>query len=118
MADLDSNMDTFYQSLPDRECLYSGMRDAFSQLDFSNMDAYSRSLVAEYCDETRAGLCHCLHFIGDSLVTFADNGVKEFTPESLCQLGHGLNAISLLIPALAGMAKRASSLPDNTLSHA
>lgn len=118
MANVDSNMDTFYQSLPDRECLYSGMHDALSQLDFSNMEAYSRSLITEYCDETRAGLCHCLHFIGDSLVTFADNNVKEFTPESLCQLGHGLNAISLLIPALADMAKQATNQPNNALSQA
>lgn len=50
--------------------------------------------------------------MGDSLITFADNNVNEFTPESLCQLGHGLTAISLLIPALADMQKRAQALSD------
>ncbi len=112
MANADSNTDTFSHSLPDRDGLYSAMSNALAHLDFSRMDADELSFATEYCAETCAGLCHCLHFMGDSLVTFADNNVNEFTPESLCQLGHGLTAISLLIPALADMQKRAQVLSD------
>lgn len=111
MADTDSNTSSSYQSLPDRECLYSAMSAALAPLDFSMMSDDERSMVEYYCAETRAGLCHCLHFIGDSLITFADNDVYESTPESLCQLGHGLTAISLLIPALTDMQIRAQAFP-------
>ncbi|ATZ93410.1 hypothetical protein [Dickeya fangzhongdai] len=107
MADTNSNTGPSYQSLPDCESLYSAMNAALARLDFSNMDDDELSQVAEYCAETSAGLCHCLNFIGDALITFADNDVCESTPESLCQLGHGLNAISLLIPALNDMHRRA-----------
>lgn len=110
MADTDSNTRSSYQSLPDCASLYSAMSAALAHLDFSNIDESERSQVAEYCAETRAGLCHCLNFIGDALITFADNDVCESTPESLCQLGHGLTAISLLIPTLTDMQWRAHAL--------
>ncbi|BES86348.1 hypothetical protein PEC302107_32650 [Pectobacterium araliae] len=110
MADTNSNTGASYQSLPDYENRYSAMSAALARLDFSHMDNDELSLVTEYCAETQAGLCHCLNFIGDALITFADNDVCESTPESLCQLGHGLTAISLLIPALTDMQKRAHSL--------
>nr|WP_275938565.1 hypothetical protein [Pectobacterium brasiliense] len=90
MADTDSNTGASYQSLPDYENRYSAMSAALARLDFSSMDNDERSQVTEYCAETQAGLCHCLlNFIGDALITFADNDVCESTPESLCQLGHG-----------------------------
>ncbi|WP_349305403.1 hypothetical protein [Serratia plymuthica] len=110
MADTDRNTRSPYQSLPDCANLYSAMNAALAHLDFSNIDESERSQVAEYCAETRAGLCHCLNFIGDALITFADNDVCESTPESLCQLGHGLTAISLLIPTLTDMQRRAHAL--------
>ncbi|MFP1824526.1 hypothetical protein [Lonsdalea quercina] len=78
------------------------------------MDDGQRLLTADYCEGTRAGLCHCLNFIGDTLVTFADNKVHEFTPASLCQLGHSLISVSLLIPALADLQQRAEASTRRT----
>lgn len=109
MANADSNMNTYHHSLPDTDCLYSAMRGALAGLDFSAMDDDARMLAADYCEGTRAGLCHCLNFIGDTLVTFADNQVQEFTPASLCQLGHSLISVSLLIPALTDLQQRAET---------
>lgn len=112
MADADSNTRTPYQSLAECDSLYSAMSAALAHLDFSIMDNDELSLAAYYCAETRAGLCHCLNFIGDALITFAENEVYESTPESLCQLGHGLTAICLLIPALTDMQERAQALTN------
>ncbi|KAA8994641.1 hypothetical protein FJU30_26120 [Affinibrenneria salicis] len=109
MANADSNTNTYHDSLPNTDCLYSAMRGALADLDFSAMDDDARMLAADYCEGTRAGLCHCLNFIGDTLVTFADNQVHEFTPASLCQLGHSLISVSLLIPALTDLQQRAEA---------
>ena len=110
MANTDSNTYTPHPSSPECDSLYSAMSAALIHLDFSAMDNDELLLAACYCAETRAGLCHCLNFIGEALVTFAENESNESTPESLCQLGHGLSAISLLIPVLTDIQKRAHSL--------
>ena len=110
MAGTESNMFTAHLSSPESDSLYSAMSAALAHLDFSAMDNDELLLAACYCAETRAGLCHCLNFIGEALVTFAENETYESTPESLSQLGHGLTAIGLLIPALTDIQKRTLSL--------
>ncbi|AUP76874.1 hypothetical protein CWS02_18990 [Enterobacter sp. EA-1] len=35
-----------------------------------------------------------------TLVSFADNNMLEFSPETFCHLGHGLRATATLLPAL------------------
>lgn len=110
MDNADSNTYTPHPSPPECDSLYSAMSAALAHLDFSGLNKDELSLTACYCAETRAGLCHCLNFIGEALVTFAENESSESTPESLCQLGHGLTAISLLIPVLTDIQKRTHSL--------
>ncbi|EMZ5840133.1 hypothetical protein ACR3CL_004324, partial [Yersinia enterocolitica] len=60
---------------------------------------------------------HGLNFIGDTFVTFADNDVLDFSAESLCQLGHCLASISILLPALTQLQTSASGrLTNNALN--
>ncbi|EPB9509933.1 hypothetical protein ACRUXF_004328, partial [Yersinia enterocolitica] len=67
--------------------------------------------------ECYAGLLHGLNFIGDTFVTFADNDVLDFSAESLCQLGHCLASISILVPALIQLQASASTkLTNNELT--
>lgn len=106
MAITDSNTYTSHSSSPECDSLYSAMSAALAHLDFSAMDNDELLRTACYCAETRAGLCHCLNFIGEALVTFAESGAYEPTPENLCQLGHGLTAMSLLIPVLTDIQKQ------------
>lgn len=69
------------------------------------MTPEERLHLAHYCQEAQAGLCHCLTFIGDTMISFAQNNVHEFTPESLCQLGHGVGSIGRLVPALEELGR-------------
>ncbi|EPY5145863.1 hypothetical protein KGG53_05375 [Klebsiella pneumoniae] len=105
MANADTNMNTYFDPLPHADIHYSDMAGALVNLSFSDMEADERLLLAHCCDESRAGLCHCLDFLGDMLVTFSQQGVNEFTPESLCQLGHTLTTFGRLIPALTDMSQ-------------
>ncbi|ETS32820.1 MULTISPECIES: hypothetical protein [Photorhabdus] len=82
------------------DIFYSDMANVVSVLDTADMSEQDIELLEEACEANSAGLCHGLHFLGDTLITFAANDVVEFTPESLCQLGHCLVAISSLLPML------------------
>jgi hypothetical protein len=55
-------------------------------------------LLANCCDESRAGLCHCIAVLGDVL------NEEEMKPEKRCQLKHTLTTISQLIPALIDLS--------------
>ena len=105
MANADSNTNTYADLFPYVDIHYSDMAGALVNLSFSDMNADERLLLAHCCDESRAGLCHGLDFLGDMLVTFSQQGVNEFTPESLCQLGHTLTTFGRLIPALTDMSQ-------------
>jgi hypothetical protein len=48
-----------------------------------------------------------LNFMGESLLTMADEGQEHFAYESICQLGHSLVNISQLIPTLAQLEVKA-----------
>ncbi|WP_145479833.1 hypothetical protein [Yersinia similis] len=84
----------------DTDIFDPSMADVMAKLSFSSMNTDDRLQLADYCDEARTGLCHCLDYLGDSLITFSGHNVLEFTPTSLYQLGHSLNTINSLKAAL------------------
>jgi hypothetical protein len=86
--------------LPDTNILSSELKDIFCRLDISHFNSQETYQLAENCENSIAGLCHGLHFLGKTFITFAENATLEFSPESLCQLGHGLRATANLLPAL------------------
>ncbi|QXF34735.1 hypothetical protein CE143_17355 [Photorhabdus luminescens] len=90
------------------DIFYSDMANAMSRLEMTNMSEQAIEQLEEVCEANSAGICHGLHFLGDTLVTFAMNDVVEFTPESLCQLGHCLVAISSLLPMLFTLYQKAN----------
>ena len=84
----------------DTDTLDSSMAETIANLSFSDMGEDDRLQLADHCEAACAGLCDCLDYLGDSLITFANHNVLAFTPASLCQLGRSLNTISTLIPTL------------------
>jgi len=86
--------------LPDTSLFSSQFRDIFRKLDTSHLSEDEMLQLAHGCEEHIAGLCHGLHFLGKTFVTFADSDALEFSHESLCQLGHGLKSAAILLPAL------------------
>ncbi|MBW5814203.1 MULTISPECIES: hypothetical protein [Yersinia] len=86
--------------LIDSDILDTNMAEIIAKLGFSDMNTDDCLQLADHCCEANAGLCQCLNYLGDSLVTFADHNILEFTSTSLGQLGHSLMTISSLIPAL------------------
>ncbi|HHH1416700.1 TPA: hypothetical protein ACPY6L_001303 [Yersinia enterocolitica] len=86
--------------LIDSDILDTNMTEAMVKLGFSDMNTDECLQLADHCCEANAGLCQCLNYLGDSLVTFADHNILEFTSTSLSQLGNSLITISSLIPAL------------------
>ena len=109
MAIDNSNTNTYFDALPNAEILYSDLANALEKVDVSTMTQEDRLHLAHCCQEAQAGLCHCLSFIGDTLISFAQSDVHEFTPESLCQLGHGITSIGQLLPALGELGRVAFS---------
>lgn len=89
--------------ISDADILYSRMAGTIANLEFPDMSMEECLQLASDCEEARAGLCHCLHFIGDSLVTFAGHDALYLTPTNLFQLGHSLTAISSLLPMLTDL---------------
>ncbi|EIW2916270.1 hypothetical protein MB866_003858 [Salmonella enterica] len=100
--------------LPETNLLSSELADAIHKLDLSHLNADDTLQLANSSEECCVGLCHGLHFLGKTFVSFADSNVLEFSPESLCQLGHGLSATALLIPALIQLQKSAERQIINT----
>ncbi|MGT3203581.1 hypothetical protein ACVST5_00485 [Yersinia enterocolitica] len=103
--------------LPDTNRLYPTLTEVFGKLDMSHLSADDTLELANSSEECYAGLLHGLNFIGDTFVTFADNDVLDFSTESLCQLGHCLASISILVPALTQLQTSASAkLTNNELT--
>lgn len=96
MANADSNMNIYSKSQAD--ICYSSMAGALVNISFDNMELEECLLLAHCCDESRAGLCHCIAVLGEML-----NEEKRRT-ENLSQLKHTLTAISQLIPALTDLS--------------
>lgn len=96
--------------LADTDVLYFDMANIVAAVNLDNFSTEENLQLASHCEESIAGLCHALSFIGKSFITFADNNVVEFSQESLCQAGHGITAIGSLIPLLHGLERKADSL--------
>lgn len=86
--------------LPETNFLSSELADVIRKLDISTLNADDTLQLASSSEECCAGLCHGLYFLGKTFVSFADSKVLQFSPESLCQLGHGLSTTAVLLPAL------------------
>lgn len=96
MANADTNMNIY--SEPQADIHYSAMAGALVNISFDNMELDECLLLASCCDESRAGLCHCIAVLGEVL------NEEEMKPEKRCQLKHTLTTISQLIPALTDLS--------------
>ncbi|HKS34219.1 MAG TPA: hypothetical protein VJS14_10845 [Enterobacteriaceae bacterium] len=96
MANADSNMNIYSEPLADIH--YSVMAGALVNISFDNMALDECLLLANCCDRSRAGLCHCIAVLGEVL------NEEEVKPEQRCQLKHSLTTISQLIPALTDLS--------------
>ncbi|MCW7761478.1 hypothetical protein [Photorhabdus luminescens] len=94
--------------ISDVNILWSGMSDAIASLDLSCVSDTVLCQLIESSKENTMGICHGVTFLGDSMLSFASNNIHEFTPESLCQLGHSLSALSSLLPMLFTIHEKAS----------
>lgn len=115
MADANSNTaaqstDYAFPHLADTDVLYSDMAKSISAINLDSLTSEEALELASHCEESIAGLCHTLRFIGKSFITFADNNVVEFSQETLCQAGHGITTISSLIPMLHRLERKADGL--------
>ncbi|KFX20098.1 hypothetical protein [Pectobacterium betavasculorum] len=77
-------------------------RDLIASLPFTQLDDVQLCDLGAIAAESVEGLCHGLHYLGDTL----QNDV-ELPQESLSQLGACLNATAHLIPALLEMCEQA-----------
>ena len=50
--------------LPDTNILSSELKDIFCRLDISHFNSHETYQLAENCENSIAGLCHGLHFLG------------------------------------------------------
>ncbi|UUE44632.1 hypothetical protein [Pectobacterium aroidearum] len=77
-------------------------RDLIASLPFAQLDDIQLCDLGAIAAESVEGLCHGLHYLGDTL----QNDV-ELPQESLSQLGACLNATAHLIPALLEICEQA-----------
>ena len=101
MATADTITTRYVDSHPTADIHYSDMAAALSSVSFSETESTDCLVLLHCCDETRAGLCHCLNFLGEALTK---EEAEEFTPENLHQIGHTLSSISQLVPALTDLS--------------
>lgn len=101
MANADTNTNHYLDSHPTADIHYSDMAASLVDVDFSKLESTACLVLMHSCDESRAGLCHCLNFLGHML---SQEKAEEFTPASLHQIGHTLTSISQLIPALTDLS--------------
>jgi hypothetical protein len=78
------------------------MAGALANIDFSKMDDSECLMLSWCCDETRAGLCHCLGFLGEWLAKGETNLMSE---NYRCQIAHTLTTIGQLAPALTDLSQ-------------
>lgn len=90
----------------DADILFSDLATALSGLSADKLSAENALQLSTYCEENLYGLCHALRFLGKSFITFSENNVTEMSQESLCQVAHGITAISALIPALYTLERK------------
>jgi len=93
--------------LPDTNILYSDLADVIRKLDISTLTDDDTYMLDHSSEDCFFGLCHGLHFQGKAFVSLADSNQLQFSPETLCQLGHSLMTTALLLPALLRLQKSA-----------
>ncbi|ATA25582.1 hypothetical protein BIY26_10850 [Brenneria goodwinii] len=76
-------------------------RDLIAALPFAQLDEIQLCDLGAIAAESIDGLCHGLHYLGDTL-----QNANEIPPESLNQLGACLNASAHLIPALLAVCEQ------------
>lgn len=101
MADADTNTNRYLDSHPTADIHYSDMSAALVNINLSELESHDSLVLMHCCDETSAGLCHCLRLLGDMLTK---ERAEDFTPENLHQIGHTLSSISQLVPALTDLS--------------
>lgn len=89
--------------LTENDILYFPMAGCIPNLNFSEMSQEDSLQLANLCEESRAGLCHCLDFIGHVIGSYANRDTLELTATNLFKLGHSLNTISSLLPMLTDL---------------
>lgn len=95
--------------LSNTDILFNEMAEVMGAFDIQALDEDSSLRLANCCEENIAGLCCGLAFMGKTLNSFAANNIVTFSPESLCQAGHFLTAVSKIIPTLSKLQQRADS---------
>lgn len=93
--------------LPDTNILSSELRDLFLKLDASHLSEEEAMELSFCCEESIAGLCNGLQFLGKTFISFAENDTLQFSPESLCQIGHSIRTAASLPPALMELNRSA-----------
>jgi hypothetical protein len=96
-----SNTNSYTDSHPTADIHYSDMASSLVDINFSELENTACLVLMHCCDESRAGLCHCLQFLSDMLRM---EQTENFTPENLHQIGHTLHSISQLVPALTDLS--------------
>lgn len=102
MANVDSNTNMYSASR--RDIHYSEMAGSLVNISFSEMTQDECLQLAYFCDETHAGLCHCLTFISETINALAQHGETGFNPSGQHHLGHTLATIGQLIPTVADLS--------------
>lgn len=100
MATTDINTNPYQEINAGRDIHASDMAAALVNISFSEMDEEACLRLAHCCQETHAGLCHCLGLLGETLLA---PDAREQNAQNTQRLGHSLYAISLLIPALCDL---------------
>lgn len=101
MANADTNTNRYIDSHPTADIYYSDMASSLVDINFSELESTSCLVLMHCCDESRAGLCHCLLFLGDML---SKEQAEDFAPENHHQIGHTLMSIGQLLPALTDLS--------------
>lgn len=101
MATADTNTNHYLDSHPTADIYFSDMSAALVDINFNDMESINCQFLIHSCDEARAGLYHCLSFLGDVLTK---EHAEELSPANLHQIGHTLSSISQLVPTLTDLS--------------
>lgn len=88
---------------PNAGFMHFPLANLVSLLDCNALTEAEALQLLDCCDESVAGLCQTLHFLGNTLA-MADR--MEFESKCLMQAGHSLSAISDLIPAIMQLREK------------
>lgn len=77
------------------------------RLDLSALSGEMAIQLADDCTDCHTGLCQGVEFMGKMFAELAASNMREFSTESLCQLGNSLQAIGGLLPVLAQLQRKA-----------